>query len=88
MLNSDCSTHALIFLLRSDRTEGNDHIGAEQSECKCRKMRQIGAEREHHGEREEPFQKRKEKRSENIRSESEKISVEKSGASSVVQKDA
>ena len=51
------------------------------------KKRQIGAKREHHGEREEPCQKRK-KFSEKIRAESEKISVEQSGASSVVQKDA
>ena len=44
----------------------------------------IGAEREHPGEREETLQKRKEKCSENIREESEKSSVEQSGASSVV----
>ena len=49
---------------------------------------QIGAEREHHGEREDQFQKRKEKRSEKIRAESEKNSVDKSEAISVVQKDA
>ena len=48
--------------------------------------RQIGAEREHHGEREELFQERREKRSERIRAESEKSSEEQSGASSVVKK--
>ena len=40
------------------------------------KSRQIRAEREHHGEREEPFQNRKEKRSEKIIGESEESSVE------------
>ena len=50
-------------------------------------MRQIGAEQEHHGEREEQCQKRKEKCSENIRAECEKISVEQSVASSVLQND-
>ena len=49
---------------------------------------QIGAEQGHHGKREEPFQKRKEKCSEKIRAESEKISMEKSRESSVVQNDA
>ena len=39
-------------------------------------------------EREEPFQRRKEKFSENIRAESKEISVEQSGESSVVQNDA
>ena len=51
-------------------------------------MWHIGATREHHGEREEPCQKGREKRSENIRAESEKSSAEQSGASSVVQNDA
>ena len=51
-------------------------------------MRQIGAEKEHHGDREEPCQKRKENCSEKIRAESEKSSVEQSGASSVVQNNA
>ena len=37
------------------------------------KMRQIGADQEHHRDREETFQKRKEKFSENIISESGKI---------------
>ena len=45
-------------------------------------------DKEHHGEREEPCQKIKEKRSDNIRAESEKISVDQSGESSVVQNDA
>ena len=52
------------------------------------KMWQIGAEREHHGDREEPCQKRKEKCSKKIRAESDKSSVEQSGASSVVYNDA
>ena len=51
-------------------------------------MRQIGAEREYHGEREYPCQKREEKCSEKIREESKKSSVEHSGAISVVQNDA
>ena len=45
---------------------------------------QIGAEREHHEEREEPCQKRKEKCSEKIRLESEKISVDQSRSKIVV----
>ena len=49
---------------------------------------QIRAEQKHHGEREEPFQNRKEKRSKKIRVESEKSSVDQSGSSSVVQNDA
>ena len=49
---------------------------------------QIGAEQEHHGEREEPCQNRKEKRSEKIRAESEKSIVEQIRESSVVQNDA
>ena len=52
------------------------------------KTRQIGVELEHHGEIEEPYQNRKENRSEKIRSESEKSSVEQSGSSIVVQNDA
>ena len=51
------------------------------------KMRQIGAEQEHHGERDEPFQNRREKCSENIRKESNKSSAEQIGLSSVVQSD-
>ena len=47
------------------------------------KMQQIGSEQEHHGYREETFQKRKEKCSEKIRAESDKSSVEQSTASSV-----
>ena len=47
----------------------------------------IGAERGHNGEREETCQKRKETRSEEIRAESEKSSVELSGANSVVYND-
>ena len=61
----------------------------EQSGVKSsgKKTRQIRAEREHHGEREGPGQKRKEKCSDNIRAESEKSSLEHSRARSVVQKD-
>ena len=51
-------------------------------------MLQIGAEQEHHGEREEQCQKRKEKCSENIRADSEKISVDQSRERSVVQNNA
>ena len=51
-------------------------------------MQQIRAEQEHHGEREEPCQKTKEKRSDKIRADSEKISSEQSGSSSVVQNNA
>ena len=36
----------------ADRYEGNDPIGADRSEVKWRKTRQIGAGRENHGERE------------------------------------
>ena len=53
-----------------------------------KKTRQIGAEREHHGDREEPCQKIKEKRSEKIRAESEKSSADQRGARNVVQNDA
>ena len=62
----------------------------EQSRVKANggKTRQIGADQEHHRDRGEPCQKRKYKRSEKIRVESEKISVEQSGASSVVHNDA
>ena len=50
----------------------------EQSGVKAsgEKMRQIGVEREHHGDIKETCKKRKDKCSENIRAESEKISVE------------
>ena len=48
-------------------------------------MRQIGPEREHHREREEPCQKIKEKYSERIRVEIEKSSVEQSVISSAIQ---
>ena len=75
---------------RSDQTDLRIMLRLEQSGVKAsgEKTRQIGAEREHHGEREEPCQKRKEKRSEKIRAQSEKSSAEQSGASSVVHKDA
>ena len=46
---------------------------------------QIGVDIEHHGEREESCQKRKERRSENIRADSEKSSVNQRGARSVEQ---
>ena len=45
-------------------------------------------DRENHEEREEPFQNRKEKGSEKIIAESEKISADPSGLSSVVQNNA
>ena len=50
----------------------------EQSRVKASrgKTRQIGVEREHNGEKEELFQKRIKKRSDKIRSESEKSSAE------------
>ena len=62
----------------------------EQSGLKAseEKMWQIGAEREHHVEREETFQNRKEKCSEKNRAESEKSGVEQSRANCVVQNDA
>ena len=74
---------------RSDQTELRGMIILKQSGVKAsdKKTWQIGAECEHHGEREEPFQKRKEKCSEKIRAESEKSSVDQSRASSVVQND-
>ena len=53
-----------------------------------KKTWQIGAECEHHGEREEQFRKRKEKCSEKIRAESEKSSVDQSRSSSVVNNNA
>ena len=61
-------------------------IRLEQSGVKAsgEKMQQIGAEQENHGEREETCQNIKEKCSEKIRAESEKISLEQSGTSSVV----
>ena len=51
-------------------------------------MRSIGAEQEHNGEIEEQFQNRKENFIDKIRAESEKSSVDQSGASSVVQNNA
>ena len=73
----------------SDKIELRGVIILEQSGVKAsrEKTRQIGAEREHHGEIQETCQKRKEKCSEKIRAESEKSSVEQSGSSNVVQKD-
>ena len=52
-----------------------------------RKTRQIRVEREHHREREDPCQKRKEERSEKVIADSEKISADLSGASNVVYND-
>ena len=71
---------------RSEQIELRVMIRLEQIRVKTSggKTRQIGAEREHHGERENPCQMRKEKRSKKIRAESEKSGVEHSGASSVV----
>ena len=75
---------------RLEQIELRGMIELEQSRVResREKMRQIRAEREHHGERKEPFQKIKENCSEEIRGESEKSSVDQSGASSVVQNDA
>ena len=66
------------------QTELRGMIRLEQSRVKAsgENTRQIGAEQENHREREEPFQNRKEKCSQKIRVESEKISVGQSGASS------
>ena len=66
-----------------EQTEMRVMIRLEQSGVKAsgEKMGQIGEELEHHKEREEPCQKRREKRSQKIRAESEKISVDQSGAS-------
>ena len=76
--------------IRLEQTELRGMIRLEQSGVKAsgEKTRMIGAEREHHGEREEPCQDRKEKCSENIRSKIKKSSVDQSGTSSVVQKNA
>ena len=75
---------------RSEQTEMREMIRLEQNGVKAsgEKTWQIGAEQEHHGEREEPCQNRKEKRSEKIRAESEKSIVEQIRESSVVQKNA
>ena len=74
---------------KSEQTELRGMIILEQSQVKASggKTRQIGAEQEHHREREDLQQKRKERCSENIRSESGKISVEQRGEISVVQND-
>ena len=58
-----------------------------RSEKIVKKLFWRRAEQDHHGEREETCQKRKENCGENIRVEIEKISVEKSVASSVVHND-
>ena len=65
-------------------------IRLEQSGVKAsgKKTWQIVAEREHHGEKEDPCQKRKEKCSEKIRSDIEKSSGENIRESSVLQNDA
>ena len=75
---------------RSEQIYLRGMIRLEQSRVKAsgEKMRQIGVEREHHGDIKETCKKRKDKCSENIRAESEKSSVEQSGASSVIQNDA
>ena len=75
---------------RSEQIELRGMIRLEQIGVKAseEKMRQIGAERGHHGERENPCQNIKEECSENISEESEKSSVEQSGASSVVHNNA
>ena len=79
--------HIIDGSKRLEKIELRGMIILEQSGLKVsgEKTRQIGAERGHNGEREYPCQKRKEKWSEEIRAESEKISVEQSGARSVVQ---
>ena len=73
----------------SEQTELRGMIRLEQSGVKAsdEKTCQIVAEQEQHREREEPFQNRKEKCSEKIRSQSEKNIVEQIRASSVVQND-
>ena len=48
------------------RAEVNDHIGAERSEGKCRKTRQIRMEKEHYGYIEDPCQEIRAKHSKNI----------------------
>ena len=75
---------------RLDHTELRRMIRSEQSGVKSsgEKKRQIGVDLEHHGEIEEQYQNIKENRSEKIRAESEKSSVEQSGSSSVVQNNA
>ena len=62
-------------------------IRLEQSGVKASEeiTRQIGAEQEHHEEREALFQEIREKHSERIRAESGKISEEQNVARSVVQ---
>ena len=62
----------------SEQSELRVMIRLDQSGVKASggKTRQIGAEREHCGEREYPCQNRKEKRSEKIRAENEKSSVD------------
>ena len=73
-----------------EHTELRGMIRLEQSGVNAsgEKKWQIRAEREHHGDREEPCQKRKETCSEKIRAKIEKISVEQRIASIVVQNDA
>ena len=75
---------------RSEQTDPRRVIRLEQNAVKATglKTRQIREERKHQREREELWQKRKDQCSEKIRAESEKISVEQSRASSVVQKNA
>ena len=74
----------------SYQTDMRRMIILEQSGVKASggETRQIGAKQEHHREREEPCQKRKEKCSENIREESEKSSAEHSVSISIVQNNA
>ena len=92
---SQQSDQSTIIAIRVDqirdeasRSEGNYQIGADRSVGKQRKTRHIGAEEEHHGKREEPCQKRKEKRSEKIRVASEKSSANQRGESSVLKNNA
>ena len=75
---------------RSEQAELRRMIRLEQSGVKAsgEGTRQIRADQEHHVEREELFQNRREKFSKNIRVESERSSVDHIGESSVVQNDA
>ena len=80
--------HIRYGSIRSDQIElgGMIRLGQIRVKASGGKMRQIGAEQEHHGEREEPCQNRKENCNEKIRAEIKKSSVEQRGASIVLHK--
>ena len=69
--------HIRYLASRLEQIELRGVIRLEKSRVKAsgEKKCQIGAEQEHHGDREEPCKKRREKRCENIRAESEKSSA-------------